>query len=243
MDQFKTGFGRRDRGRRFRSERRLRRHGRGRVRGNVSHGDGVYKSVDAGKTWKHVGLQDTRSHRHGSCPSEESRHRLRRGAGTPLGAQRRSRRLPHHRRRQDLEAGAVSQRQSRRRRSRDGSQNPRVLYAAIWEVQPQALDAWTAAARAAASSNRPMAATPGLKFTRNPGLPRGMIGTIGITVSPANPDRVWAHCRSGRRRRVSIRQRRPQLDEDERAEKPATARLVLHAHLSPTRRMPTRSTS
>ena len=30
------------------------------VRGNVSHGDGVYKSVDAGKTWKHVGLSDSR---------------------------------------------------------------------------------------------------------------------------------------------------------------------------------------
>ncbi|HLM60203.1 MAG TPA: hypothetical protein VK308_05335, partial [Pyrinomonadaceae bacterium] len=29
------------------------------VRGNVSHGDGVYKSTDAGKTWKHVGLGDT----------------------------------------------------------------------------------------------------------------------------------------------------------------------------------------
>src|SRR5215472_16281437 len=29
------------------------------VRGNASNGDGVYKSVDGGKTWKNVGLQDT----------------------------------------------------------------------------------------------------------------------------------------------------------------------------------------
>lgn len=30
------------------------------IRGNVSHGDGVYRSTDAGKTWKHVGLADTK---------------------------------------------------------------------------------------------------------------------------------------------------------------------------------------
>src|SRR5579864_6577496 len=29
------------------------------IRGNASHGDGVYKTTDGGKTWKNVGLQNT----------------------------------------------------------------------------------------------------------------------------------------------------------------------------------------
>src|SRR6266567_2239871 len=33
--------------------------GEGCTRGNAAHGDGVYKSTDAGRTWKHLGLADT----------------------------------------------------------------------------------------------------------------------------------------------------------------------------------------
>src|SRR3954454_16595808 len=30
------------------------------IRIDVTHGDGVYKSTDAGKSWNHIGLEDTR---------------------------------------------------------------------------------------------------------------------------------------------------------------------------------------
>jgi len=31
------------------------------IRGNVSHGDGVYRSTDGGKSWSHLGLENTRN--------------------------------------------------------------------------------------------------------------------------------------------------------------------------------------
>src|SRR3989441_8475879 len=31
------------------------------IRGNISHGDGVYKTLDGGKNWKNIGLRDTRA--------------------------------------------------------------------------------------------------------------------------------------------------------------------------------------
>ena len=46
--------------------------------------------------------------------------------------------------------------------------------------------------QAAESSNQPMAETPGLKSLVIRVCRKEMVGKVGITVSPANPDRVWA---------------------------------------------------
>ncbi len=48
------------------------------IRGDVSHGDGVYKSTDGGKTWSNVGLSDTQHIARDPDPPERPGHGLRR---------------------------------------------------------------------------------------------------------------------------------------------------------------------
>jgi photosystem II stability/assembly factor-like uncharacterized protein len=161
------------------------------IRGNVSHGDGVYKSADAGKTWKRVGLEDTRQigrvRVHPKNPdivyvaalghifgSNDQRGVFRSKDGGKTWDKVLSR---------GNKAGAVDL-------IIDPS-NPNVLYAGFWEVYRKP---WTL--ESGGPGGGIFKSTDGgdnwTEITRNQGLPRGMVGKVGITVSPANPERIWA---------------------------------------------------
>jgi photosystem II stability/assembly factor-like uncharacterized protein len=161
------------------------------IRGNVSHGDGVYKSVDAGKTWKHAGLGDTRH----------------------IG------RIRVHPRNPDIAYAAVlghifgPHEERGVYRTRDGGKtwqkvlyrndragavdmildpvNPDVLYAAFWEVKrtPYSLESGGPGSGLWKSTD---GGDTWSDLSRKPGMPKGLLGKIGVAVSPANPDRVWA---------------------------------------------------
>lgn len=161
------------------------------IRGNVSHGDGLYKSTDAGKTWTHIGLPDAR---------QISRVRI-------------------HPKNPDLVYAAVlghvygPNEERGVFRSKDGGKtwervlfrsdkagavdlildptNPRILYAALWESgrTPYSLTSGGPGSGIFKSTDSGETWT---EISHNRGLPQGPLGKIGVTVSPASPDRVWA---------------------------------------------------
>ncbi|MEZ4522383.1 MAG: hypothetical protein R3A46_12180 [Thermomicrobiales bacterium] len=93
------------------------------IRGNVSRGDGVYKSTDAGQTWQHMGLAETQNigeiqiHR-------EPRPRLSGSPRTRLGTGTGTRRLPLERWRPELGTGPPQEQHRRCSRSGNGPQEP-----------------------------------------------------------------------------------------------------------------------
>lgn len=161
------------------------------IRGNVSHGDGMYKSMDAGKTWRRIGLENTRHisrvRVHPKNPDvvfvaalghifathdERGVYRTRDGGKTwqrVLG--------------KGNQAGAIDL-------ILDPG-NANVIYAAFWDVyrKPWTLESGGANGGIFKSTDGGDTWT---ELTRKPGLPKGLVGKIGITVSPVNPERVWA---------------------------------------------------
>ena len=134
-------------------------------------------------------------------------------------------------RRRDLEAGLHARPRRGRGRSRDGSRPTRACSTRLLGGAAASPGASTAAGRAAASSNPPTAATPGPTSRARPACRKGVLGRIGVTVSPANPERVWAIVEAEDGGVFRSDNARQELDAGQRAEHPAPARLVLLAHL------------
>ena len=161
------------------------------LRGSITQGDGVYKTTDAGKTWRHLGLQETqavsRIRIHPNNPEIVYVAAL----GHPYGDNE-ERGVFKSTNGGDTwkkvlyaspKAGAVDLIIDRN--------NPQVLYATTWEVQRKAWKMW-----GGGGDSKLWKSVDGGEtwsdLTANQGMPEGPVGKIGVTVSPADSNRVWA---------------------------------------------------
>ena len=112
------------------------------IRNDVSHGDGVYRSGDGGKTWTNIGLGDSRHIGRIVVHPRRSESGLRRRTRPCLGHEQAARHLPLEGRRPQLAAHPVQERTRRLARHRVRPAESQVLYAPIWQAQryPHALD-------------------------------------------------------------------------------------------------------
>ena len=160
------------------------------IRGNVSHGDGVYKTTDAGRTWTYLGLVETRHiskiRIHPRNPDIVYVAALgpvfgpspARGVFKSTDGGRTWNKILFR----NDSTGAIDL-------SMDPS-NPEVLYAGMWEAYRKP---WQLVSGGPGSGI--FKTTDGgrtwKELTRNPGMPAGIIGNIGISVSAANPRRIY----------------------------------------------------
>jgi len=161
------------------------------VRGNVSHGEGMWKTLDRGKTWKHIGLKDTRHIPRIRIHPKNPDLVYAAAMGHLFGP--------------NDERGVF--------RSKDGGEtwdkilfvnnevgavdlvldpnNPRIMFASFWRVKrtPYSLESGGEGSSLWKSID---GGDNWKEITGNKGLPTGTMGIIGVTVSSVNSNRVWA---------------------------------------------------
>lgn len=161
------------------------------VRGNVSPGTGMFKSVDGGRSWKNVGLLNSRHivriRIHPTNPEivyaavlgDLFKDTEERGVYKTIDGGKTWKRMLFKNGRSgavDLILDPV---------------NPDVVYASTWNVRRTPHD-FSSGGEGSGLWKSNDGGETWESLSDMEGMPEGTLGIIGVTVSPANPERVWA---------------------------------------------------
>jgi photosystem II stability/assembly factor-like uncharacterized protein len=163
--------------------------GEANIRGNVAQGNGIYKSTDAGKTWRHVWKQEGQI---GTLVVHPKNADVAYAAvlGRPFGP--------------NPERGVY--------RTRDGGRtwekvlyqdpgtgasdvaldprNPRIVFAGLWQARRRPWELTSGGPGSGLHVSRDGGST--WKRLTGKGLPEGIWGKVGVAIAPSDPRRVYA---------------------------------------------------
>ncbi len=160
------------------------------VRGNVSYGYGVHKSIDGGRSWKHMGLENSkhipRIRIHPKNPDivyaavlgDLYKSSDDRGVYKSINGGESWEKVLFA----NADAGAVDIIMD--------PENPDIIYASTWRVRRTPYD-FSSGGEGSALWKTTDGGKTWEEISKNEGFPEGTLGIIGVTVSPVNPERVW----------------------------------------------------
>ncbi len=160
------------------------------IRGNIVGGNGVWKSLDAGKTWKFVGLGDTHAIGRLIVHPKNPDVAFVAALGHPFADNEERGIFRTHDGGKTWEKVLYKDAKSGGIDVTFDPNNPNILFAALWQAKrtPWSLDS----GGPGSGLYKSIDGGSTWKELKGHGLPEGIMGRIGVTVSGANPNRVWA---------------------------------------------------
>ena len=165
--------------------------GEAEIRGNISYGDGMYKSNDAGKTWQKIGLPKSYAISTLAVHPNDENTVFACALGNVFSPN------PERGLYKTKDGGKTWELVLAKNDSTGAVNvifdpgNPNIMYACLWQAYRNAYSM-----SSGGQGSGLYKSTDGGETWKNistrPGLPKGVLGKICIAISPANTNRIWA---------------------------------------------------